>query len=64
MVSDELLSLRQMANRYGVSRETVRRWRREGLLPKPDVLRPRKRWSRAALERWEHLKNMATKASK
>ena len=53
MTDSQLLSLRQLASRYGVSRETIRRWRKEGTLPPPDIIRPRIRWSRAALEAWE-----------
>ena len=53
MTDSQLLSLRGLANRYGVSRETVRRWRKQGILPPPDIMRPRIRWTLAAVQAWE-----------
>ena len=65
MKNDELLSLRQMANRYGVSKKTIKRWwEAEGLLPLPDVKRPRLRWSLTAIEAWEAGKKMGAKVTK
>lgn len=48
------LTDRQVAERYGVSRPTIWRWRNEGRFPLPVKLGPAvTRWRLADLERWE-----------
>lgn len=47
----ELLDIKDLAARYRVSPITIRRWCRNGTLPKPDLVRGAKRfWRRTRLE--------------
>jgi hypothetical protein len=40
----------QLAQRYRVSLRTIDRWKRNGILPPPDLLLPHPRWSEATIE--------------
>jgi predicted DNA-binding transcriptional regulator AlpA len=46
-----LLSARQLAERYGVSKASIYRWVQEGVIPPPQKLGPRvSRWDGADIE--------------
>lgn len=48
------LSVDQVASRFGVSKDTIWRWRREGDFPKPVKLGGRTtRWRLSDIEAWE-----------
>lgn len=48
------LSNEDLAERYGVSVETVRKWRHRGTGPMAVVFGRRVRYSLDEIERWEH----------
>lgn len=49
--SDELLSLREIAEQYNLSYSTLRGWKQVGKLPPPDMPANPDRWRRATVEK-------------
>jgi prophage regulatory protein len=47
------LSVDQVAQRFGVSKDTIWRWKRNGEFPKPFKLGGATRWRLSDLEEWE-----------
>ena len=59
MTNTLYVSDKQVADRYGVSRETIWRWKREGDFPKAVKLsRGMTRWRISDLEEWERSREM------
>jgi predicted DNA-binding transcriptional regulator AlpA len=51
--ADDLLVLRDIAKRLRISMRTIRRWKTEGLLPRPGFkLSGVERWYRSEIEMW------------
>ena len=54
-----LLSVIDLARRYGVSQATIWRWRESGILPAPVKVGPKLvRWTGEAIDEWERERNM------
>lgn len=51
--SNDLLTLREVADLLGISYETAKKWRQKGLIPAPAVYvtRRHQRWDRRDIER-------------
>jgi prophage regulatory protein len=53
-MGEQLLTLTEVVERYGVTRQTIWRWRREGIFPEPLALSSKvHRWRVRDLEAWE-----------
>ena len=51
------LSNNQVQRRYNVSRATIWRWTKNGVMPQPHNIGGLKRWNLDELERWEKKSN-------
>jgi len=49
-MAEALLTMRDMCDLYQVTRYTIRRWYRAGLVPRPIRVNRTLRWNRAAIE--------------
>jgi len=49
----ELITLKELAEKYGVSRQTIHNWRKDPSFPKPRVLARRHSvWDPVVVDRW------------
>lgn len=60
-MEQEFLSVNDIQNRYGVSRQTVANWAKKEAFPLPIKVGRSKRWNVQALEAWEKSKQINLK---
>ena len=60
MNQQSFYSDRQLATRYSVTRQTIWRWTREGVMPKPmRIGKAATRWDGSVIQAWEDAKREA-----
>ena len=51
---------KQLAERYGVTRQSIWRWVREGVMPRPlRIGKAATRWEQSTIQKWEQSKRGA-----
>ena len=54
MQEPKLFDLKQIARVTGMSYRTIRKWHKDGVLPRPSIVRPntRRYWTSAQISKW------------